>query len=149
MNIQRPLFLSILAILMVLSGLTIGCRKYEDGPTISFRSRSERVMNNWQAVLISRNDIEETQRYDYMHLFFRDNNTFEWKFKERDSVNEEIFLSSWELATNDLQIKLTYLDETTGQERLLYFDVLRLKEDELWLDYVRDGDYHSIRLAPL
>ena len=141
---------TVVALMLVLGSLLPACKKYDEGPVLSFTSREERVINTWQAQIISRNDIDETVEYEYMYLTFQSSGVVEWTYKRLDEPSEFKFGSNpkWELATLDEQIKVTYVDDVIFSDRLLYFDILRLKEDELWLDYVFDGDNHSLRLIP-
>ncbi len=141
---------TVVALVLVLGSLLPACKKYEEGPVISFTPREERVTNAWQAQVISRNDIDETVDYEYMYLNFQSNGSVEWLYKRTDDPTEVKFEGNptWELATLDAQIKVTYTEDGTFLTRLLYFDILRLKEDELWLNYTFDGDNHSLRLIP-
>lgn len=151
-NIMKHLhwfFLSSLALLLALGGLG-GCQTYEDGPLLSLRSKRARVVNNWQPYLISRNDLDERAEYTRFELDFTDGGEFSWRSQTIDGDTTALD-GTWELSSANRQIKLTYLvpaDSVSVKERLLYMDILRLKEDDLWLDYFHEGDYHSLRLSP-
>ncbi|MDB4285990.1 lipocalin family protein [bacterium] len=156
---KRVLTCASVALFFVLTSILTSCNRYPDGPGISFRSKEERVTNTWQAQLISRNELDETKDYEYMTLNFNSNGTFEWVAKKIGD-NEEKLSTTWELASADNQIKLSYNDGSpVNPDKLLYFDISRLKEDELWIDYVgtmeedgvflTDGDNFSLRLIPL
>lgn len=124
------------------------CKKYDDGPVFSFTSREERVTNDWSAVLVSRNDLDETKLYEFMHLDFKSGGQFEWKVKKIGDATDSTLTATWELATLDSQIKLSYADPVTSEPKLLYFDIKKLKEKEMWLDYLYDGDRYHLQLQP-
>jgi hypothetical protein len=137
--------------LLLLLTTLISCQKYEDGPAISFRSAETRVTNDWQVLLISKNDIEITSDYEYIHMNFKANGLFEWFYKLSGDPTEYKFEGKdprWEMATLNSQIKVTYFDEAVGADRLLYFEIFRLTSDELWVNYIEDGDRYSLRMAP-
>lgn len=155
-------FSSLLGVVFALSlVLTLSsCRKYEDGPSVSFRSKQARVTNVWKVVSISRNDLDETDRYAFMTWNFKEPNArdigqLEWIFRIAGDTSDVSFpASTWELATLKEQIKLTYSDviDPIGpvvETRLLYLDIRRLKDDELWLEYRFEGDDYFLRLSPL
>jgi hypothetical protein len=127
-----PVYLSI--ILLTVS-LLVGCKRYEDGPVLSFKSRTERVKNDWKANVFSRNDLNELDQYEYIHLTVTDNQ-FLIEAKPKDDTLVYSFDAGWELASLDRQIKTSFESPVTNQEALLYFDIFRLTEDELWLEYV-------------
>lgn len=153
---NRRIYFFLLAIFMLFSsGFLTACKKYEDGPVLSFSSREARVVNEWEAILISRNDIDIDDEFEYIHMNFREpgNNggVFEWVYKLTGDPTEYKFEGSgpmWELATLDEQIKITYFDDNLGENRLLYFTIVRLTAEELWINYTDDGDRMALRLVP-
>ena len=127
------------------------CQTYEDGPTISLKSKTARVENKWKPAIVSRNDLNETDQYLKYTLDFGEDGSFSW-MRQRllDSTTTEI-KGQWSLSSANRQIKLRYevpFDSVSFTERLLYMDIQRLKEDELWLNYFDDEDCHGLRLIP-
>lgn len=146
MKIRKTSMLCLIIAALFISTFETGCKRYENGPVISFKSRSARVENTWQANLFSRNDLDETHLYEYIHMTFTETQ-LTWTVKLKD-VNEIVMTASWELASLDRQIKLSNITpEITGRD-LLYFDISKLKDDELWLEYIMDNDQFQIRLSP-
>lgn len=127
--------------------LATGCRKYPDGPNFSFIPKEQRVANNWVVDQLYRNDIEETELYDAYSMVFTEGGRLTWTLdlKDEDPVT---VAAAWELASVKEQLKLTYdeKDPVSGETRLLYMDILRLTEDEMWLYFLSDGDYYLLRL---
>ena len=124
------------------------CKKYEDGPVISFKSPEARATNNWQAELISRNEIDVTRNYEYMHMDLKSGGEFVWTAKLIDDAQDSTFNGTWEMATLDQQIKVDYIDPVSFEPRLLYFDIRKLKSDQMWLDYIWKGNKYALRLIP-
>ncbi len=147
MKLIRPLVLS-LALLMAVPMLFTGCRKYPDGPTISFRPKQERVANNWKATSIFRNNIDETNRYEVYDLSFNRAGTFSWTIKLDGAPADFTLTGTWEIASVDEQIRLEYDDPSAGETRLLFMDILKLYEDEMWVGFISEGDTYDLKLFP-
>lgn len=128
------------------------CRKYEDGPVFSLRSKKSRVVNDWQAALISRNDFDILSEVDTFSLSFTDSGNFSWTLKmNTDTASIEIE-GNWEFAKVKEAIRLEYesFDSVllVPGERLLFMDIRRLKEDEMWVEYLWEGDEYFVQLFP-
>ena len=52
------------SIIIVITILFSGCRKYEEGPLISFRSVVHRIEGNWQVTEYISNGIDSLQYYN-------------------------------------------------------------------------------------
>jgi hypothetical protein len=141
---NRILLSSILLSVILMS---TGCRKYPDGPTISFIPKVNRIAQNWTVDQIYRNDIEETTLYDAYTMNFTENR-LSWTVDLRD-VDPVVIGADWELASVKEQIKLTFDEKApSGETRLLYMDIRRLTQDEFWLYFLTEGDYYLVRLIP-
>lgn len=135
---------------IVVLGLTMAlssCRKYEDGPTFSLTSKTERVVNSWTAQSLFRNDIEETSQFLAFTMDFARNGRFTWT-STREGIDPITVGATWELTDLNNQIKLTFddLDPISGETRLLYMDIRRLTQTELWVTYLFEGDYFDLKL---
>ncbi|MEM7375074.1 MAG: hypothetical protein AAF587_41150 [Bacteroidota bacterium] len=145
MTLFRTYILGI--ILLALAFGQISCRKYEDGPNFSLRSKEERVVNTWLAQSVFRNDLDETGQYTSYSMVFERNGRFSWIITPE--IGDPIIVgAAWELTSLNLQIKLTFdeKDPISGETRLLYMDIRRLTENELWLSYLFEGDYYDLKL---
>lgn len=145
MKVTRPLIL-VLALLMSAPLMFTGCRKYPDGPTISFISKEERVSNTWTATSVFRNNIDETVKYETYDLAFTRSGTFTWTLKLDGAPADVTLTGTWELASVKEQLRLEYQDVAAGETRLLFMDVLKLKEDEMWVGFISDGDQYDLKL---
>ena len=146
--IQFPLARTpLLALVLILMMFSTACRKYPDGPSISLISKKERVSNTWNAQQVFRNDIDRTTTYAVYRMEFTKSGRLTWTVQEVGGP-EATITAFWELASSDRQIKITFdlPDPNTGETRLLYLDILRLKETEMWIEYLADGDEYQVRL---
>ena len=118
-------FPAYLTIALLAAILFSGCKRYEDGPVISFKSRDARVENTWKAAVFSRNDLDELDEYEYMNVTVTgDQFLIQAKLNGDDSVYT--FDATWELASLDRQIKTTFPSPVTNEDALLYFDIFKL-----------------------
>ncbi|MEM6344352.1 MAG: hypothetical protein AAF927_10755 [Bacteroidota bacterium] len=143
---RKRILFSVLVVTMLIA---TGCRKYPDGPTISFIPKVDRISQNWIVDQIYRNDIEETDQYDVYGMNITKGGRLTWTVDFRD-IDPVIITGDWELASVKEQIKITFdeKDPVSGETRLLYMDILRLTQDQLWLNFLTDGDYYLVRLRP-
>ncbi|MDX2247440.1 MAG: hypothetical protein SF052_11720 [Bacteroidia bacterium] len=135
-------------LLLTLSTILSSCRKYEDGPTISFLTKQSRVANDWRAAAVFRNDIDETTDFPVYAMTFSKAGRLTWTIQKEGQVDPVVVTANWELASVKEQIKITFdtKDPLSGETRLLYMDILRLTESELWVSFLSEGDYYDLRL---
>ena len=48
----------------------------------------------------------------------------------------------------DEQIRLEYTDPSSSETRLLFMDLLKLQEDEMWVGFISEGDQYDLKLFP-
>lgn len=121
---------SLFVLIAGLSTLTItGCKKYEDGPLISLRSREARVANTWKI------DNYKVNGTDYTSLMGGYSETFT---KSGGYSYESSILNgsgTWKFRNHDEEIALT---GTANQDNYTLV-ILKLEEKEFWYYYM-DGD---------
>jgi len=134
----------------VVGGTLLACSRYEDGPLISFRSPEKRLENTWNAELVSRNNIDETNRYDLYQMQFGSSNQFNWMFQLEADTTEQIWEGEWAFLGNEDRLRLSFMDptDTLDNQFILDAEILRLKKDELWIRYLQEGDQFYIRMKP-
>ncbi len=145
---QRSLSIILLTLTILGLAFSAGCRKYEDGPTFSLRSKLARATNNWSAIEISRNSIDETLFFSQYDLDLAQNGNFAWRYTlADDSTSRTEITGVWEIVSAKEQIRLTFStpDPDTDQE-LLYLDIRRLTETELWVEYLYKEDYYTVKM---
>ncbi|MEL6697410.1 MAG: hypothetical protein AAFV78_17405 [Bacteroidota bacterium] len=136
----------LLALVMVSAVFLGACRKYPDGPSISFIPKETRVSQTWQATSISRNTIQEVTIYENFNFNFNSNGSVAWttQLAGEDPVVRN---AQWELASVNEELKLTFdaANSPSGEERLLFMEIRRLTNNEMWLAYFWEGDEWDVR----
>jgi len=98
------------------------CKKYEDGPALSLRSKAERVANEWQLQKVTNNEVDVTDTYedDFLWTFTKDGDYI--KFENAVSEN-----GTWEF--NEEKTELILQEENSPEPR--FYGILMLKEKEM------------------
>ena len=143
MNKLQALFLLMAGLLFA----TSSCRKYEEGPNISFRSKKARITNNWKYESAQVNGVEVSEDPYYAkqkHYFYRDGKYIQTII---DPVTLEVrnLQGNWVLYDHDKRIAVTvkippaYLDSTTD------YNILKLYEKQMWLRTTDDSrEFHFV-----
>lgn len=118
-TIKQTILYAMLAVITL-----AGCKKYEEGPAFSLRSKTERVSNLWKiqyaydrkdSVIITTDYTGETWE------FTKDGN-----FVERDNGTIDK-TGTWDFISSKEKIKVGFPLETIS------YVILKLKENEFWL----------------
>jgi hypothetical protein len=126
------------------------CSPYEEGPAISFRSKTERLCNEWRLTRLYINGTEQTlSSFDQQTtLEFKDNGTVNYSYAIMDSTAIVITGSgTWEFNDDKTEV-ITNITYTIGGTETDTFKILRLKEEELWLENNQDGDVVETHYEP-
>lgn len=134
-----------LLVALLLGGLT-GCEDYEDGPGLSFRSKEERAVNTWDVEYAFENELDITKRYENTSIKL-DYEGFLTIYTRVDSDSVATQEGFWEFYDEEQNIRFIYTDPPVWPDRD-YYQVLRLKEKELWLWDLQDSLGLEIRLMP-
>lgn len=111
--------------------LISSCKKYEDGPFISLRSKTARVINTWVIESATRNNGAITAEYEAYTLFLEKDNKANLQYKI-DDFGLDLILSTrgtWALEESKENLRLNFDNDDFDR----YYQILRLKENELWL----------------
>jgi len=126
-------FPKIIFLIFFLSVFCDSCKKYEDGPAFSIRSKKERISNVWKVEYYSENGTDKT---DYFNSTFantliainKDKSYFlSYKF---NNVVDYVESGNWKFNSNKTFIILYKTSPGTDTTDM---KIKRLKEDELWL----------------
>lgn len=118
---MNKILLSLLAIL-ALNTFT-ACNKYEDGPMLSFRSRTSRVANDWavKTVYVNGKNDASNAELGNIYSFAKDG-----RFTYMSTTT-----GSWRLINSDEVIYLEFDKDSSTAE----YSITKLKEKELWMHY--------------
>jgi hypothetical protein len=131
---------SVLAILLVgfIMPTIQSCKKYPDGPLISFRSRTERVSQTWKVDNYQLNGTDLTSLMSgYTETYTKEGNySYSW-----GAINGT---GTWAFQNSDANIQLTGITNQ-GTYTLV---ILKLEQTEFWYYYM-DGsnkkEFHMIQ----
>ncbi len=121
-------------------GLT-ACNKYEDGPKISLRSKKERVANTWVIEKAIRNGNDVTDEYTIYTL----TTSKDGDAKLNAAVTGSFTYTTdgtWEFNSNKENLIFDYENNNADNT----YQILKLKEDELWIREV--GGEDELHLQP-
>jgi hypothetical protein len=146
---MKKIVSSIFLLTLILSIIS-SCKKYEEGPALSFRSKKARLENKWKYDEISIN--EEKQLLSAEELEYR------ISFDKEDIVIKQTsttsgpvtFVGKYSLMDDKEKIKTTFDYTYFGNpvHEVNDYVIVKLKHKELWLrEYKASGDtceYHFI-----
>jgi hypothetical protein len=107
------------------------CNKYEDGPSISLKSKKARVSNEWAIESASRDGEDVTSSYDEFTLQMMDDGdanlaaiynfgNFSYEYETQ---------GTWMFTDDKNNLKLDFEDDDADQE----YQILKLQTNELWI----------------
>ena len=129
----------LIGILVIASSLT-SCKKYSDGPTISLRSRTERVANTWKMEQVMLNGSDVTSAFTSINY----TETYDKSGSYSYSSTVGSGSGKWSFENKDTQIKR---QGVSGQSTV-DLTILRLKEKSFWYKYTDGNDNYEFHLIP-
>ncbi len=137
-----------LAILFIAVLCLTSCSKYEEGPVISFRGKTERLVNSWGYLLVLRNgnnitfgNVDGTINYAASSIGFEDGGRF-----TSINYNDSLFVQEDGNWTFESKKEAVLLDYDNGNQRVL--SIIKLKEKEVWLEETFDDNIIQYQLFP-
>lgn len=143
---QKKKFIVLFAALIGMAAFFTGC-KYEEGPFLSLRSKKERVANTWKIESAIEQDGDDvTAAYDGHVLVLTAEGDLTWTgtwlllpFTSEGNWNFTVDNENVQFQYDSI-FSFPFNDEDE-------FQILKLKEDELWLMDM-DGDKTEFHLVP-
>lgn len=133
----RTTIISILLGIITLTSIQ-SCKKYPEGPGISFRSKTERVSNTWKVDNYKINGSDYTSLVvGYIETFSKDGN---YSF----SFGSIVGTGKWEFQNKEMEIRIT---GTSNQSSETLF-IQKLEEKQFWYYYMDGNDkmeFHMIQ----
>lgn len=139
-------------IIILLGGLLSSCKKYEEGPAFSLRTKTKRLSREWQIQEYYRNANLETSQLiitNYVESYNKNGaHTRSYNDKNGNLVSET---GQWKFDNNKEEISVTgigsieWTDQTSTVSSSSYI-ILRLTSKELWYYYENGGSKHEIHL---
>lgn len=137
MKIKKKLFVPVVLLIGFVMLTLQGCKKYPDGPLLSLRSRTARVVNTWRVDSYIKNGTDYTSLMaGYTETYTKDGNYFySWDNASGTGV--------WAFRDSDSDIQLT---GTHNQETHTLI-ILRLEEKEFWYYYWDGSDRKEFHMV--
>ena len=117
------------------------CKKYEEGPGLSLRSKTARLAEDW---VIEKYIYNGEDRTEEAKALFGADFSFTIKDGGTYTINGDFSdEGKWELIESKEVLQLTPKD---GE--IIKYTILKLKNEELWLRYTDDGDVEDVHYMP-
>ena len=122
----------LLTVIVAVTLMFSNCGKYEEGPAISFRTKTARVANDWviEKYIVDGEEQDISWFSGYVLTLEKDG-TGRYTFK---GSSEEI---KWEFDSSKEKLGITDADKSFEDDD--YETILKLKNDEMWIKD-EDGD---------
>ncbi len=138
--------IGITLILALIAGISFtGCKKYDDGPTISLLPKKMRLVNEWETEKVIYNGVDQGTNASWENetIEFKSNGDYVYTAASGSSSNS--ITGNWEFDNNneDLKTTITFLGITSTS----ISKILRLKSNELWLEHTDNGNVTETHLA--
>lgn len=122
------------AIMLIGSGMFTGCKKYEEGPALSLKSKKARVANEWKIQYAFDLEDGEVVTSDFSGETWEFSKNGEWIERENGVIDKS---GIWEFVSDKETIRIT---KPNGID---HYNILKLKEKEIWLQD-KDEELHLI-----
>lgn len=136
-----------LALLLALIFSAAGCKKYEKGPALSFRSKTERISNKWKIYQVYEGGQDKTA--DYKNTFYNWINEMKSDGKytltyRPGNLFDYTETGTWKFIEDNTKV---YLDKD-GSNDDGSWTIIKLKEDEVWVKTTYNNTEIELRLIP-
>jgi hypothetical protein len=127
--------LSLIAVLLVVSFFVTSCRKYEEGPNVSLRSKKARVTNNWRIESAELNGTEvslDPLWAKQKHYMYKDGK-YIINIINPITLEARNLQGNWVLYDHDTKIALTTKNFSGNIDSTNEFNILKLYNKQLWI----------------
>lgn len=128
-----------LIVALALTGIA-GCKKYEEGPSLSLRSRTARVANTWKMEKVMYNSTDITgslTSINYTETYDKDGN---YSYSSNSSSGS----GQWSFQNDDTEIKRNGVSSQSTET----LKILKLKEKSFWYSYTDGNDVYEFHFIP-
>ncbi len=114
----------------------VSCKKYPEGPGISFRSAKQRITNTWklESMNINGSELVNQPQYSTQKIFFLADGAYNHTYINPTNGIGSRIDGNWQLQQSNKQIAVSYKNQTTGLvESTVVYNILKLYENCCWL----------------
>jgi len=101
------------------------CGKYDEGPSFSLRSKTNRITGDWEVVRVGSQTFP-ANGYS-LEMSFEKDGEFEFTYSE-SGYGSYSYTGDWEFSNDKEDLEITQDGEVST------FEILRLTNDELWFE---------------
>jgi len=124
--------LNVISLLVVISILLSGCKKYEEGPGISFRSKTERAINIWTfAKVTDASGTDITANYEDWFISLDENNNVLYRWEVVGS-NIDTY-GTWAFSDKKTVLALEFNNSLLEAALPKMLNILKLKNKDMKL----------------
>ncbi|MCU0433868.1 MAG: hypothetical protein MUC87_10475 [Bacteroidia bacterium] len=145
---MKKVFASIAIVALLVGSVSVtGCGKYEEGPSLSLRSKKARVVGEWEVEKVIENGVDKTSDY----RTFIASETFEFKKDETFTTSQtltsllgggtESTSGTWAFASDKEQISTSVTENNVTTTTTV--TILRLTNKEFWTKEVDGSDTYE------
>jgi hypothetical protein len=124
------------------------CKKYPEGPSISFRSATQRITNTWKIESVNINGAEQVNlpMYSTQKQFWLGDGQYNHTYIDPATGIGTRIDGVWVLQDNNNKIAVTYNNIITGKpETSVIYNIIKLYEKCMWLRSVDNSiEYHLV-----
>lgn len=131
---KRALTFTLLAFFAI--GLSTSCKKYEEGPLISLRTKEARLTNTWKVEKAWDEDGNKRDSTSSATQTFEEGGTY----KTNSSFGT--IAGKWDWADDKEAVEITI--SFFGQSNTQKWTILKLKKDELWVEDKDGAETHFV-----
>ncbi|HEX8547076.1 MAG TPA: hypothetical protein VF691_08960 [Cytophagaceae bacterium] len=128
---RNYLYLKFIVSALFVATIAIGCKKYEEGPTISLRSKRARATNVWQVERAFIQGLDSTAKFYGYRLIMTKEGYYSFSPPPLWAVSFSI-IGSWEFSKDKKSIYIHYKDAANKEVKLEY-RIYKLMENEFWV----------------
>ncbi len=122
-----------MSLLLVGTLVLSGCRKYEEGPGISFIPKKLRVANEWSFASAIESDVDVTDSYNGAVLTLGKSGTANLKFFVTENGNRTLVEQDGEWQFSEKKEHLNLILYSSNGSRLEGFEIRKLKRNSMHL----------------
>ncbi len=126
---------TIFLVIVVVAVAISSCRKYEEGPNISFRSKKARLTNNWRVESAEVNGTEVSQDPYWAkqkHYIYRDGK-YIVTIIDPITLEARNVQGTWVLYDHGKKVALTTKNFSGNIDSTNDYNILKLYEKQLWI----------------
>jgi transposase len=122
--------------------LIASCGKYEEGPSLSLRSKTARVSNTWKVEQYLYNGSDQTSNFNSLLPNYRE--TYDKDGNYSFTYDGNSGSGRWEFQNDKLEIKRSGVSSQPSETLV----ILRLKEKEFWYYILNGNDREEVHMIP-